>query len=109
MSEVWPGLEVDQIRVDYRLELSIRHDSIRQRDHEVFLSVALQDGDVLVAASCLLGRKTEKESHSRLNSQGCPTCDKKSQGKNLVRCKDESHFASCHDHSAYLTCSCKLK
>lgn len=77
MSKAWPGLEVDQIRVDYRLELSIRHNSIRQRDQEVFLSVALQDGDVLVAASCLHGRNTEKESKSKLNSQGCPKREKK--------------------------------
>lgn len=72
MSEAWQGFEVNQIRVDYRLELFMRHNSKIQGDHEVSLSMALQDGDVLVAASCLRDRHEEKESTSTFRSQGCP-------------------------------------
>lgn len=109
MSEAWPGFEVNQIRVDYRLELSMRHNSKLQRDHEVSLSVALHDGDVLVAASCLHDRNTEKEGNSTLRSQGCPTYERKIRIKTWVCYKDKSHFASCHDHSALLTCFCKFR
>lgn len=48
--EPWEGFEGDQLRVDYGFELVCRHGTELQRDHEVVLAVALQDGDVLVAA-----------------------------------------------------------
>lgn len=48
--EIWVGFEGDHLRVDYGLEFFHRHGTKMQWDHEVHLTVALQDREVLVAA-----------------------------------------------------------
>lgn len=48
--EPWVGFEGDHLRVDYGFELFCRHATKPHWDHAVHLTVALQDGEVLVAA-----------------------------------------------------------
>lgn len=50
VKEPWVGFEGDHLRVDYGLEFFCRHGTKLHWDHEVLLTVALQNREVLVAA-----------------------------------------------------------
>lgn len=50
MRDPWVGFEGDHLRVDYGFEFVCCQATILHRDHNVHVTVALQDGDILVAA-----------------------------------------------------------
>ena len=56
VSEPWVGFKGDHLRVNYGLEFICRHGTKLPRDHDVRLTVALQDREVLVAARRLQDR-----------------------------------------------------
>lgn len=56
MRKPWVGFEGDHLRVDYGFEFLCRHVAELQWDHDVHLTVALQDRDVLVAVGRLQSR-----------------------------------------------------
>lgn len=54
--EPWVGFEADHMRVNYGFEFFRCHGTKLHRDHDVHLTVTLQDWEVLVAAWCLQDR-----------------------------------------------------
>lgn len=51
--EPWVGFKGDHLRVNYAFEFFCRHGAEVHRDHDVHLTVALQDRDVFLAAGTL--------------------------------------------------------